>query len=115
MLQHLFCVRTIFGTPFVPVEVGVDALGLIDESVATRPCFRPPVQLVPASTHARLMEASVLVPRLCTIHRRVVCIAKNVLQEVIHAMDEVWISIQLGTVMICNCYPAADFPLHHNA
>ena len=27
-------------------------------------------------------------------------------------MDEVFIRIELGAIVICNCYPAADFPLH---
>lgn len=112
MLYRLFSVRAIFRAPFVPVEGIVDVLSLIDENIATRLCSSPSVQLVPTSTHAGLMEASVLFLCLCSIHRRVVCIAENVLQEVIHTMDEVWIPVELGAVMICNCYPAADFSLH---
>ena len=27
-------------------------------------------------------------------------------------MDEVWITIELSAIVICNCYPAANFPLH---
>ena len=79
MCHHLFSIRTISRTPFVPIECIVDALSLIDENVATRLCFCPSVQRIPASTHAGLMEASVLVLGLCGIHRRVVCIAKDVL------------------------------------
>lgn len=110
--QHFLSVRTIFGTPFVPIEIGVDVLGLVDESVTTRLCFRPSVQFVPASTHAGLMEASVLFLRLCGIHGRVVCIAENILQDVIHAMNEVCIPVELRAIVICDCYPAADFSLH---
>lgn len=79
VFHHLSSVRTTFRTPLVPIEGIVDALSLIDENVATRLCLCPAVQRFPASTHAGLMEASVLVLGLCSIHRCVVCIAKNVL------------------------------------
>lgn len=75
MCQHFFSVRTVFRTPSVSIEGGVDTLSLIDESVATRLSFRPSIQSVPAPTHASLMEASILVFRHCGIHGRVVCVA----------------------------------------
>ena len=78
MLQHLSSIRTTFRTPLVLAEFRIDVLSLIDVNIATSLCFRPPVQLVPASTHASLMP-SVLVLRLCGIYRRIVCIAENVL------------------------------------
>lgn len=79
VFPHLFRIRTTFRTPLVPIEGVVDTLSLIDESVATCMYFRPSVQRIPASTHAGLVEASVFFLGLSGIHRRVICIAKNVL------------------------------------
>ena len=79
MHQHLCSVWAIFRTPFVPIEGGIDPLSLIDENIATCLGLRPLIQFVPASTHASLMKPSVFLFRLCGIHRRVICIAENVL------------------------------------
>ena len=111
-LRHPSRVRTAPRTPRETGERGgPDTLGLVEEDEAARLRGRPPVQGVPAAAPAGLVEAGVLVGGLGGVEGCVVGVAEDVLQEVVHAVDEVGVAVELGAVVVGDCDPAADFSL----
>lgn len=93
-----------------PLNDRLDPLRLIHIRKTRRILLdRPRSKLVPAAAHTLLAQPRGRIGIRRGVHGRVVGFAEDVLKQVIHAMDEVRVAVELGLVVLSQRDPAADF------
>ena len=109
MPPHRIQCRTPFRAVPKPLEFLLNPLRLIDVRKTRALTFYPLRQLVPATTHPLLTHARFRVRAHHCVHWRVISLAEDVLQEMVHAVDEMRIAVQLHAIVLRDGDRAPDF------
>ena len=94
-----------------PLNNCVDSLCLIDVGKACSLRFCPLSHSIPAPTVPLLSHSCTGILHWRSVHRCIVGLTNDVLQQVIHAMDNMKITVHLVMVVVAKSYPSSDFAL----